>query len=203
MAPSTSRLKSLALPGFFGDPELKPIFSSVRQILLRGNADTALTHFHASRSRIRIEVAQPRSAGIWLSCCVSTASVATPGSEKLLKSAALLERITARKALSRFDFATPPDTPVPRIRLRNKIVSYARTQGVAPKVLPPSLRNAELLRINQRNRSQLRRTRADVILLDEIKKIAAENAKRRKAAKNQRNAHDTKKIAQTTTRKTP
>jgi tetratricopeptide (TPR) repeat protein len=162
-------------------------FASGRQALIRGDAETALRHFQRvaeQDSTYQIASAAFRQS-IWTylgraQYNLGKYSDAKETFEKALdySSEDQIARLYLGLTLLRHPIATVPNNP-----FTLKDVSYALTEGVAPKrIIALVAERGISFDLTKETESQLKRSGADAVLLDEIRKIAAENAKRRKAA---------------------
>ena len=164
-------------------------FASGRQALIRGDADTASRHFQRvaeQDSTYQVASAAFRQS-IWsylgrAQYSLGQYSNAQATFEKALAYSS--EDQIARLYLG-LTLLRQPVAPVPKNPFTLKDVSYALSEGVAPKRIIALVGERGIsFDLTTETESQLKRSGADVVLLDEIRKIAAENAKRRKAADN-------------------
>jgi tetratricopeptide (TPR) repeat protein len=164
-------------------------FTSGRQALIRGDAATAVNQFQRvaeQDSNYQVaSVAFRQSIWTYLGRAQYTLgdfSQSKGSFEKALSQSS--EDHLARLYLG-LTLLRQPIPPVPKNPFTLKDVSYALTQGVAPKrMLVLVAERGISFDLTKEAESQLKSSGADGVLLDEIRKLAAENAVKQKAAGN-------------------
>ena len=164
-------------------------FASGRQALIRGDADTALNHFQRvaeQDSTYQMSSAAFRQS-IWTYLGRAQYSLGkySDAKETLEKAIAYSSEDRIARLYLGLTLLRQPIAPVPKNPFTLQEVSYALTEGVAPKrIIALVTERGIAFELTKETESQLKRSGADAVLLDEIRKFAAENAKRRKAADN-------------------
>ena len=165
-------------------------FTVGRQALIRGDAATAVDQFQRVAEQDSNyqagSVAFRQSIWTYLGRAQYTLgnnfSQAKESLEKALSQSS--EDHLARLYLG-LTLLRQPIPPVPKNPFTLKDVSYALTQGVAPKrMLVLVAERGISFDLTKEAENQLKSSGADGVLLDEIRKVAAENAIKRKAAGN-------------------
>jgi tetratricopeptide (TPR) repeat protein len=164
-------------------------FASGRQALIRSDANTALSHFQAVAEQDptyqTASVAFRQS--IWTYVGRAQYSLGNfPAAKEIFEKALsqLADDRLARLYLG-LTLLRQPIAPVPNNPFTLKDVSYALTEGVAPKrMIALVAERGVAFELTKETESQLKRSGADATLLDELRKMASENAKRRNAAGN-------------------
>jgi tetratricopeptide (TPR) repeat protein len=164
-------------------------FASGRQALIRGDAGTALSHFQRvaeQDSNYQMASAVFRQS-IWTYLGRAQYSLGqySDAKETLEKAIAYSNEDRLARLYFGLTLLRQPIAPAPKNPFTLKDVSYALTEGVAPKRIMTLVAERGIsFEFTKETESQLKRSGADVVLLDEIRRIAAENEKRRKAAGN-------------------
>jgi tetratricopeptide (TPR) repeat protein len=164
-------------------------FATGRQALIRGDADTALRHFQRvaeQDSTYQVASAAFRQS-IWTYIGRAQYGLGQYSDAKgtLEKALAYSSEDQIGRLYLGLTLLRQPIAPLPKNPFTLKDVSYALTEGVAPKRIMALIAERGIsFELTPETESQLKRSGADVVLLDEIRKIAAENAEKRKAADN-------------------
>jgi tetratricopeptide (TPR) repeat protein len=164
-------------------------FASGRQALIRGDAGTALSHFQrVAQQDSNYQVASAafrQSIWTYLGRAQYSLGQYSDAKETLEKAVAYSNEDQLARLYFGLTLLRQPIAPAPNNPFTLKDVSYALTEGVAPKrIITLVAERGISFDFTKETESQLKRSGADVALLDEIRRIAAENEKRRKAAGN-------------------
>lgn len=164
-------------------------FASGRQALIRGDAGTALSHFkRVAEQDSNYQVASAafrQSIWTYLGRAQYSLGQYSDAKETLERAIAYSNEDRLARLYFGLTLLRQPIAPTPNNPFTLKDVSYALTEGVAPKRIMTLVAERGIsFDLTKETESQLKRSGADPVLLDEIRKIASENAKRRKAAGN-------------------
>jgi tetratricopeptide (TPR) repeat protein len=164
-------------------------FASGRQALIRSDANTALSHFQGVAEQDptyqMASVAFRQSIWTYLGRAQYSLGNFADAKDSLEKALSqLMDDRLARLYLG-LTLLRQPIAPVPKNPFTLKDVSYALTEGVPPKRIMALVTERGIsFDLTKETEGQLKRSGADAVLLEEIGRIATENAKRRKAAGN-------------------
>jgi tetratricopeptide (TPR) repeat protein len=164
-------------------------FASGRQALIRGDAGTALSHFQRvaeQDSTYQMASAAFRQS-IWTYLGRAQYSLGqySDAKETLEKAIAYSNEDRLARLYFGLTLLRQPIAPAPNNPFTLKDVSYALTEGVAPKRIVALVAERGIsFDLTKETEGQLKRSGADGTLLDHLRKVAAENAMRRKAAEN-------------------
>ena len=164
-------------------------FTAGRQALVRGDAATAVSHFQ------RIAAQDPSyqvasvafRQGIWtyLGRAQYTLGNLSEGKESLEKALSQSSEDHVARLFLGLTLLRQPIPPLPKNPFTLKDVSYALTQGVASKrMIVLVVERGISFDLTKEAENELKNSGADGVLLDEIRKVAADNAMKRKAAGN-------------------
>jgi len=164
-------------------------FASGRQALIRGDANTAVSRFQivaAQEPTYRVtSVAFQQSIWTYLGRAQYTLGDFSQSKESLEKALSQSSEDHLARLYLGLTLLRQPIPPIPKNPFTLKDVSYALTQGVAPKrMLVLVAERGISFDLTKEAESQLKSSGADGVLLDEIRKLAAENAIKQKAAGN-------------------
>ena len=164
-------------------------FASGRQALIRGDANTAVSRFQivaAQDPTYRVtSVAFQQSIWTYLGRAQYTLGDFSQSKESLEKALSQSSEDHLARLYLGLTLLRQPIPPIPKNPFTLKDVSYALTQGVAPKrMLVLVAERGISFDLTKEAESQLKSSGADGVLLDEIRKLAAENAIKQKAAGN-------------------
>jgi tetratricopeptide (TPR) repeat protein len=164
-------------------------FASGRQALIRGDANTALSHFQGVAEQDptyqMASVAFRQSIWTYVGRAQYSLGNFTGAQETLEKALSQLADDRLARLYLGLTLLRQPIAPVPQNPFTLKDVSYALTEGVAPKRMIALMTERGIsFELTKETESQLKRSGADATLLDELRNLVAENAKRRKAAGN-------------------
>ena len=164
-------------------------FASGRQALIRGDANTAVSRFQivaAQEPTYRVtSVAFQQSIWTYLGRAQYTLGDFSQSKESLEKALSQSSEDHLARLYLGLTLLRQPIPPIPKNTFTLKDVSYALTQGVAPKrMLVLVAERGISFDLTKEAESQLKSSGADGVLLDEIRKLAAENAIKQKAAGN-------------------
>jgi tetratricopeptide (TPR) repeat protein len=164
-------------------------FAAGRQALIRGDPGTALTHFQRVAAEdpayVMTSVAFRESISTYLGRAQYGLGNLTGAKEALEKALShsnedRIARLYLGLTLLRQAIAPASTNP---FTLQD--ISYAMNEGVPPKrIIALVAERGISFDLTQETESQLKRSGADAVLLDGIRKTAAENANKRKAAAN-------------------
>ena len=164
-------------------------FTAGRQALIRGDAATAVSHFQrvAEQDSNYQEASVVFRQSIWtyLGRGQYTLGNFSEGKENFEKALSQSSEDHLARLYLGLTLLRQPIPPVPKNPFTLKDVSYALTQGVAPKrMLVLVAERGISFDLTKEAENQLKNSGADGLLLDEIRKLAADNANKRKAAGN-------------------
>jgi tetratricopeptide (TPR) repeat protein len=164
-------------------------FMAGRQALIRGDAATAVGQFQRvaeqDSSYQVTTVAFRQSIWTYLGRAHYTLGNFSEAKESLEKALSQSSEDHLARLYLGLTMLRQPVPPVPKNPLTLKDVSYALTQGVAPKrMLVLVAERGISFDLTKEAANQLKGSGADATLLDELRKIAAENEVRRKTAEN-------------------
>jgi tetratricopeptide (TPR) repeat protein len=164
-------------------------FASGRQALIRGDAATALNQFRRVAEQDSnyqmASVAFRQSIWTYLGRAQYTLGDFSQSKESLEKALSQSSEDHLARLYLGLTLLRQPIPPAPKNPFTLKEVSYALTQGVAPKrILVLVAERGISFDVIQEAENQLKSSGADATFLNELRKIAAENAKRRNAAGN-------------------
>jgi tetratricopeptide (TPR) repeat protein len=164
-------------------------FTSGRQALIRGDAATAVNQFQRVAEQDAnyqvASVAFRQSIWTYLGRAQYTLGDFSQSKESLEKALSQSREDHLARLYLGLTLLRQPLPPVPKNPFTLKDVSYALTQGVALKrMLVLVAERGISFDLTKEAESQLKNSGADGVLLDEIRKLAAENAIKQKAAGN-------------------
>jgi tetratricopeptide (TPR) repeat protein len=183
------RILSLLLFGACSALNIEGQFASGRQALIRGDTNTALSRFQTVAEQdptYRVaSVAFRQSIWTYVGRAQYNLGDFPAARETFEKALSQLSDDRLAKLYLGLTLLRQPIAPAPSNPFTVKDVSYALTEGVAPKrMLALVTERGISFDLTKDTESQLKRSGADATFLDELRKIAAENAKRRNAAGN-------------------
>lgn len=164
-------------------------FTAGRQALVRGDAATAVNQFQRvaeqDSSYSVTSVAFRQSIWTYLGRAQYSLGNFAQARESLEKALSQSNEDHLARLYLGLTLLRQPVPPVPKNPFTLKDVSYALTQGVAPKrMLVLVAERGISFDLTKEAENQLRSSGADATLLDELRKTAAESEKRKKAAEN-------------------
>jgi tetratricopeptide (TPR) repeat protein len=164
-------------------------FASGRQALIRGDANTAVSRFQivaAQDPTYRVtSVAFQQSIWTYVGRAHYSLGNLAEAKDNLEKAISQSNEDHLARLYLGLTLLRQPIPPIPKNPFTLKDVSYALTQGVAPKRMVVLVAERGIsFDLTKEAESQLKSSGADGVLLDEIRKLAAENAIKQKAAGN-------------------
>jgi tetratricopeptide (TPR) repeat protein len=164
-------------------------FASGRQALIRGDPDAAVNYFQrVAQQDPTYQVASlafQQSIWTYLGRAQYGVGKYADAKESFEKALSHSSQDGIGKLYLGLTLMRQPIVPAPTNPFTLKDVSFALTEGVAPKRIVALLTERGIaFDLTKETENQLKRSGADALLLEEIRKIAADNAERRKTAGN-------------------